>query len=373
MVTAERVGAILTIDLDAIVANYRLLADRVGDATCAAVIKCDAYGCGVAPVARCLAQAGCSHFFVATLDEAITLRSILDDANAPPEIYMLNGLLAGAEVDYDAHRIIPVLNSLKEIETWSRHAAITGIEAPAIIHFDTGMSRLGLAEDEAETLLAEPDRLSGIRIAWLMSHLACADERGHPLNDAQHQKFDRFRKRLGGHQTSLANSAGIFLGPEFHGDLVRPGSAIFGLAPIANESNPMKQVVVLEGKILQIRLIDRDMTVGYGASDRATRKRRIATVAVGYGDGYLRSLGNRGSGFIGAKRIPVAGRISMDLTSFDVTDVPENEARPGAVVQLIGPHHSADALAAEAGTIGYEILTSLGQRYFRRYSGGATP
>ena len=376
MVTAEHAGAILTVDLDAIVSNYRLLRDRAGGARCAAVVKADAYGLGAGPVATALAVAGCRDFFVALLAEAVELRGILataaPDAHIPDaHIYVLNGLFAGEEATYAAHGLIPILNTPDEIAAWRAFAAGAGTAQAAAIQIDTGMSRLGLEPADIEALCAADDGFSGIDIRLAMSHLACAYDRGDPLNHRQRALFDAARARLPAAPASLANSSGIFLGTEFHYDLVRPGASLFGISPLKEIPNPMAQVIRLQGKILQVRDVDRGRTVGYGATHRATRKSRLATVGVGYADGYLRSLSNRGSGFIGNKRVPVVGRVSMDLITLDVTEIAEPDARPGALVDLICDHHTIDQLAAEAGTIGYEILTGLGARYHRRYIGAA--
>lgn len=369
MVKAEHAGGLLTIDLDAVAANWRLLRDRVTGGDCAAVCKADAYGLGAGPVATRLAREGCRHFFVAHLDEAIALRPILAAAGSDAPIYVLNGLIPNAVADYLADRLVPVLNSLGEVEAWSAAAKARGRRLAAVLNIDTGMARLGLPPDEAETLAAAPERLDGIALACVMSHLACAYDRTNPLNAQQLAAFRGWRARLPAVPASFANSSGIFLGPDYHFDLARPGASIYGLAPLGDESNPMAQVVRLQGRILQIRFVDRGMTVGYGATHRFTRPSRLATVAVGYGDGYLRSLGNAGSGFVGDIRVPVVGRVSMDLVTFDVTDAPEAATRPGAMIDLLCDRHPADALASQAGTIGYEILTALGRRYHRRYVG----
>lgn len=370
MVTAEHAGAILTVDLDAIVSNYGLLRDRAGGAGCAAVIKADAYGLGAGPVATALAGAGCRDFFVALLAEAVELRGILAAAAAADaRIYVLNGLAGGEEPTYAEHGLIPILNTTDEIAAWRAFADSAGASQAAAIQIDTGMSRLGLEHADIKALEAGDDAFSGIDIRLVMSHLACAYDRGNPFNHQQRAAFDAARVLLPAAPASLANSAGIFLGAEFHYDLVRPGASLFGIAPLKEIRNPMAQVIKLQGKILQVRVVDRGRTVGYGATHRATRKSRLATVGVGYADGYLRYLSNRGSGFIGNVRVPVVGRVSMDLITLDVTDVAETDARPGALVDLICNHHTLDQLAAEAGTIGYEILTSLGHRYHRRYIG----
>jgi alanine racemase len=370
MVTAEHAGAILTIDLGAIAANYRLLGARAGAAECAAVVKSDAYGLGLEPVARTLAAAGCRQFFVAQIGEGIELRRILSDTAAgQAAIYVLNGLMAGSETAFAEAALIPVLNAADEIDAWAAFAAAGDTERTAAINIDTGMARLGLTPAEVDELAADPARFDGIDIALVMSHLACAYDRDNAFNRTQREAFEAARARLPTARASLASSSAIFLGPEFHFDLVRPGASIFGIAPLARTPNPMAQVIRLQGKIAQVRVVDSGMTVGYGATHRATRQSRIATVAVGYGDGYLRALSNNANGFIGDVKVPLVGRVSMDLITFDVSDVPEAACRAGDYIDLISERHRTDQLAAEGGTIGYEILTGLGRRYHRQYIG----
>lgn len=370
MTTRESTGpdhatTTLTIDLDALAANYRLLAARAAPARCAAVVKADGYGLGVAQVARALATAGCSTFFVAHLDEGIALRMILEDEDA--EILVFNGLMPGSESAYRVYRLFPVLNDLGQIERWRRYCRQHGTH-PAALHLDTGMSRLGLPPQETATLIAEPDRLSDLDLCCILSHLACADTPSHPLNREQQSDFAAAVKQLPETTASLAASSGIFLGPDWHFDMVRPGVSLYGVAPVPGEANPMSPVVTLEGTILQVREVDAPQTVGYGATHRFSGPARVATVAAGYADGYLRSISSRGVAYLGDTAVPVVGRVSMDLITLDVSAAPN--ARPGDSVELIGPHHDVDALAAEAGTIGYEILTSLGRRYRRHYTGG---
>ncbi len=364
MSMADRASGLLTIDLDAIAANWRLLRDRVAPAACAAVVKADAYGLGLAPVARRLAREGCREFFVAQIDEAVSLAEILSGLADDAAIYVLNGFAPDAADG----RAIPVLNTREQTVDWSRHAARQGRREAVMIQIDTGMARLGMAPAEARALAGD-GTLDELDLQGVMSHLACASEAGHPMNAEQLAAFQAARVPFPGIRGSLANSSGIFLGPDYHFDLARPGSALMGLTPFTDRANPMRQVINLQGKILQVRHVDTGGSVGYGASHRVGRPSRIATVAVGYADGYLRSLGNRGSAFIGANRVPVVGRVSMDLITLDVTEAPEPLTQPGEMVDLIGPHNSPDALAAEAGTIGYEILTALGHRYKRRYVG----
>lgn len=366
---ADHAGGLLTIDLDAIAANWRLLRDHAAPAACAAVVKADAYGLGIGPVARRLAREGCREFFVAQIGEARALSTLLAGLADDAAIYVLNGFVPEA-LDGSGPGLgaIPVINTPEQAESWSRHAARTGSPLPAALHIDTGMARLGMSANEAAAL-ARTGGLRGLELRCVISHLACAGEAAHPMNAEQRARFQAALGPFAGCRASLANSAGIFLGPGYHFDLVRPGSALMGLTPLIDQTNPMQQTVNLQGKILQVQRVDTGGTVGYGASHRVDRPSRIATVAVGYADGYLRSLGNRGSAFLGAIRVPVVGRVSMDLITVDVTDAPEPLARPGDMIELIGPHHSPDALAEEAGTIGYEILTALGHRYARRYLG----
>lgn len=362
---ADRAGAILTIDLGAIADNYRLLCRRLGAVACAGVVKADAYGLGAAEVAPALWAAGCRSYFTATLDEGLALREALPKA----EILVLNGLVRGAEMEYRGHALLPVLNSLDEIVGWSAAARAAGAALPAAVHIDSGMSRLGLPPAELDRLVAEPERLTGVSVAVVMSHLACPDEPEHPQNPLQLATFQRAlaRFRPAGSRRSFASSSAVFLGPEYHFDLARPGAALYGLRPSREAPNPLRPVVRLQGKILQLRDVDTGTPVGYGASHRFARPARLATVGAGYADGYLRSLSNRGSAVAGGRRVPVVGRVSMDLISLDVSDVPAHELKPGDFVDLIGPGNPVDDLADQASTIGYEILTSLGRRYARRY------
>jgi alanine racemase len=270
----------------------------------------------------------------------------------------------------DAHGLTPVLSAPDQIEAWAKLGRELGRALPAAIHFDTGMNRLGLAAAAAVRLLAAPDRLAGIAVVLTMSHLACPEEAAQPMNAAQRDRFDSLRRRLSSAPASLANSAGIFLGRDYHYDLVRPGVALYGVDVRPDRPEKMAQVVQLHGKILQVRDVDIGMTVGYGATHHVTRPGRVATVAVGYADGYLRTLSNRGFGFIGDAKVAVVGRVSMDLITLDVSALPTASTVPGTMVELIGPRLPLGELAALAGTIEYEILTRLGTRFQRDYLGG---
>ena len=361
----DRAGAILDIDLDAIAANYKHLAERVGsNVRAAAVVKADAYGLGVAKVAPALARAGAKTFFVATLEEGLALRELLPRA----QIAVLNGLVMGAPADFAKAALVPVLNDLGQIAAWQGYAAKRG-GAPAMLHLDTGMARLGLSPKETQRLIGEPSRLDGFSLALIMSHLACAGEAAHPMNDAQLDAFRAALKRLPSAPASLAASGGMFLGGDFLFDMVRIGAALYGINPIPGRPNPMQPVIRLKAKILQVRDVDRGESVGYGAAHRIERPTRIATIAMGYADGWLRSSAHRGFARIAGKPAPVVGQISMDLITLDVTGHDPATLIPGSYVELLDDRYGVDDAALAAQTIGYEILTSLGSRFHRVYRG----
>lgn len=366
-------GAVLTVDVGAVRTNYRRLCEKAGGNPVGAAVKADAYGTGLAQVAPALAAEGCTHFFVAQPNEGINLRAALPNA----QIHVLNGALPGTEDIFTKHRLKPVLNSLGDIEMWRAHAARTGTAVPCDIHLDTGMSRLGLPTKETDILAADPALLTGLDVGFVLSHLACADVPDHPLNAGQLAAYRAAREKITVGDDSLAASYGLYLGAEYRLGLIRPGGALYGLNPIigmpGNGPNPMAQVVRLQAKILQVRDIDSPQTVGYGASHRAEKPARIATLPIGYADGYLRSLSNSAHVAIGGVLVPVVGRVSMDLITIDVSTLPENACRPGTVVDVIGPHLTADEVAAAGGTIGYELLTSLGRRYPRVYTDQTPP
>jgi alanine racemase len=365
MSSPDTSGGILSIDLAALVSNWRMLKSQLESADCAAAIKADAYGLGAERAVVALAEAGAREFFIALIDEGILLRRVLDKAGLDGNIHVLGGPMSGndAREALIEHRLIPVLNCLADIDDWKRSNA----DAPADIHIDTGMLRLGLSPTELEILKADPGRAQGLNISYVLSHLACAEDRETTKNGKQLAEFVEALTLFPNAKASLANSSGIYLGPDYHFDLARPGAALYGVNPTPGKPNPMVQVVKLQGKILQVRDVDTPQSVGYGATHLITRKGRIATVGVGYADGYLRSLSGRGFGFLGEFKVPLVGRVSMDLITFDVSDVPEQIARPGALIELIGPGNPVDDVAQAASSIGYEILTSLGQRYHRVY------
>ncbi len=352
----------LEIDVAAVAANWRLIKRQVGNLCCAAVVKADAYGLGARSVVESLFHAGCQQYFTATLDEALSVRRLLDNV----EIFVLDGPTDDPRV-FTANRLVPVLNHLGQIRQWSQHAFTTGRSLSAAIHVDTGMNRLGMPGPELKQLCGKPELLDGIAIRLIMSHLACAEESDNELNQTQLRRFTAVSERLPTSPVSLANSSGIFLGPDYHFDLVRPGYALYGGNPVPDRANPMNSVVRLSTQIVQVRELTCSETVGYGATHVVSRPTRVATIPIGYADGYLRSFSNRGYVMIGDNRVPVIGRVSMDLVTIDIGGLPEQEAHVGTRVDVFSGADMIDDLAARAGTIGYEILTSLGSRYERVY------
>jgi alanine racemase len=364
---AAEAGGILTVDLSAIEANWRALGRRIMPSECAAVIKADAYGCGIEPMAARLSRAGCRTFFVADLHEARRARGAAPDA----VIYVLNGLLPGTAPVFADLRARPVIGSMVELAEWDAFCSANQWQGGAALHVDTGMNRLGITANEAAAL-APRIRSENHGITLLMSHLACAEEQNHPLNERQINLFREVRILYRGITSSLANSSGIFLGNAAHCDMARPGVALYGVNPTPGQSNPMRPVIELQARIAQVRIVQKGETVGYNAGWTAKRTTRLAVVAVGYADGYLRaaSASDEAPGadaIVAGKRCPIAGRVSMDLIEIDITDLPDGSARRGDLVKLIGDEISVDDVAAAAGTIGYEVLTSLGRRYHRVY------
>lgn len=359
-------AARLTVRLGAIAANYRECARAAGAAAVAGVVKADAYGLGMAPVAKRLAQEDCDNFFVARLEEGIALRPLVPSAR----IFVLDGAQSGTVPALISHRLIPVLNSLDEIKAWSAAARSHGA-LDAAIHVDTGMNRLGLPAYELATLVAEAaKRLSGLHIALVMSHLACADEPAHPMNGEQLLRFRAALARLPPVSASLASTGGVLLGKDYAFDMVRPGIGLYGGNPQGGRPNPFAVAAVLTGRILQRRRVDKNESVGYGATYRSAHPTVLATVALGYADGLMRAMGHRGRGAIGGTRVPIVGRVSMDLVTLDVGGVPEAHSAPGNDVEFFGDTVTLDDAATAAGTVAYEILTSVGSRAVRHYVNG---
>jgi alanine racemase len=362
---ADEACGIVTIDLAAIAANYRALARRVLPAECAAVVKADGYGCGLEQVTAMLVTAGCKTFFVAQLAETRRVRALAPEAT----VYVLNGFASGAGQTFAGANAQPIINSAVELAEWDQFVTASGWRGGIGLHVDTGMNRLGLSLDEAQALAP---RIHGGNhgITLLMSHFACSEQPAHPLNAQQIQRFREIRTLYRGIPASLANSAGIFLGSGAHCDMVRPGAALFGINPTPGAPNPMQPVVDLKCRVLQIRDVAKDATVGYGAVWTAKRNTRVAIIAAGYADGYIRAAsateGEPGRQvLVAGSRCPIVGRVSMDLFAADVTDIPHSTLHRGDFVTLIGKSLDADEVATQAGTISYELLTNLGSRFHR--------
>jgi alanine racemase len=347
----------LQVDLEAIAANWRSL----HPGPIAAVVKADGYGLGAPHVAARLHAEGARHFFVAHPDEALAIRPVVPGAM----VAVLNGLWPGTAPLLAAHDITPVLGSLAEIDDWATHARALGRPLPALLHVDTGMHRLGLDAPGVDALAADPRRLDGITVRYVMTHLVSAECPDDPINELQRQRFAAVRAKLPPWPSSFANSSGLFLGPGFASDLARPGAALYGINPQPGRPNPMRPVIRLQARVLQLRDIPTGESVGYNGRWTAARPSRIATVSVGYADGFHRALSNHAVAHFDDQAMPLVGRVSMDLSTFDATDAPR--LQPGDWLDLIGPHNSVDQVAQAAGTNGYEILTSLGRRYPRTY------
>lgn len=360
-------GGVLTINLSAITANWVALGREAMPAECAAVVKADGYGCGIEAVARTLNRAGCKTFFVADLAEAQRVRAVAQNS----AIYVLNGLLPGTAAAYADIHAQPVIGSLVELAEWDAFCSANQWRGGAALHVDTGMNRLGISADEAAAL-APRIRTENHGISLLMSHMACSEQPEHPLNDRQIQLFRDVRMLYRGIPGSLANSSGIFLGAGAHCDMVRPGAALFEVNPTPGRRSPVQPVIELRAHVVQVRNVPKGETVGYSATWTAKHATRIAVVAVGYADGYPRAASASdttpgAAAIVAGQRCPLAGRVSMDLLAIDITGLQDHAVRRGDFVTLIGDQIDIDHLAAAAGTIGYEVLTSLGRRYHRIY------
>jgi alanine racemase len=364
-------GGRLTIDLDALAANWLHLAEKSRPARTAAVVKADAYGLGIIHAVPVLWKAGCRTFFVALAEEGLRVKAVAPDA----QVFVLNGFFAEAFPVYEQSNLVPVLGSLQELAGWKELNAGRAEKLPYALHVDTGMNRLGLTVSEAVRFAGDE---TDDRPVLLITHLATADDQAHALSKRQFESFQTLRASFSGIESSIANSPGIFHSLNKGYELSRPGVAMYGGEPLSGIANPMRPVVTAEARIVQIRKGLKGETAGYGATATLTRDTRIAICSVGYADGYLRSasgsgiplrqvLEKGGAGFIAGKKVPVLGRVTMDLTSFDISGLDENDVRPGDYIELFGNNISLDDAARAAGTIGYELLTSLGNRYHRRY------
>ncbi len=358
-------NSFLEIDIDSIIHNYQLINNKVGNTECAAVLKADAYGMGASVIAKALDKAGCSTFFVATIDEGIELRACF--SKNENQIAVLSGLLEGSEDIFYRNKLTPVLNDAEQIKKWASYNQQKKISAPSILHIDTGMNRLGLTISEFYDIIKKKTELKELNVGWIMSHLACGDQPRDIMNEKQLSVFLNAKKEFPNVKASLANSAGVFLGQSYHLEMVRPGIALYGSGSGSIPSKPLKQAIKLYSRILQIRTLTTGAPVGYGASYRVSKATRVATVGIGYADGYLRSLSNCSWVFFNGVRLPVIGRISMDYITVDITQIASEKIKTGDFIEIIGDKFTLDDLATVANTVPHELLTRLGTRHHRIY------
>jgi len=356
----------LHIDTRALVSNFHFLVAKSGDARCAAVVKADAYGLGAETISQTLTAAGCTVFFVAYLDEGIRLRQALAGHNAT--IYVLNGFFAGVEAEFLAHDLTPVLSDLEQIDRWRGFAVAHAQELPAALHVDTGMHRTGVPDAQLQILREQPQRLIGIAVKLIMSHLTSASNMDDDFNNIQRQRFLSARKGLPLAPASLVASSGIFLGSAYHFNMTRPGMALYGLNPTPNQANPMQPLISLWAKIYQVQDVSPGETVGYFQTHTAKTHQRVATIALGYADGVPWLMENKGAISIGDYVAPLIGRVSMDLVTVDVTDIPESLVFPGQWVELLGKTNELGGWVNFAQTSSHEVLTNLRKRPLRIYS-----
>ncbi|HTJ57827.1 MAG TPA: alanine racemase [Devosiaceae bacterium] len=361
-------GPRLTVDLGALARNWRALEKVSTGALCGAVVKADAYGTGIVSASEALYAAGARFFFTATVDEAVAVRGVVPDAH----IFVLDGLYPGAAETYAAERLMPCLTSLAMLEEWLAFCVKRNEAFPAALHFDTGMNRTGFRLTEVEIVTARIREL-GFAPQMVMSHFACADQPSHEKNRVQLALFQSLLQHFPAIPASLSNSAGLMTSREYHFQMVRPGIALYGGRAVNGRRNPMARVVTLEAPILQVKEARTGESVGYGASYTLSRDSRLAILGIGYADGLFRSLSGTnshqgGKVAIGGRVLPIVGRVSMDLTTVDITDLGGHVPVPGDMAEILGPSISADDQADACSTIGYEILTSLRLgRYQRRY------
>ncbi len=371
-VPASAPGVII-VDLARIADNWRALQRHVGNAVAAAVVKADAYGLGAREVIPALSAAGASVFFVATLEEAVEARALSGEGAT---VFVLDGLMPGTAGEMLHTGAWPVLSTREEIAEWTELARARAVPLPCALHLDTGLNRLGLSAGEIRTLVSDPGRLAGLDIRLVMSHLACADEPGHPMNARQRAVFDELRALLPPTAASLAASDGLMLGPDYHYAMVRPGYALYGGQAFQGGGTPVEPVVAAYARILQVRAAAPPATVGYSATYEVPELTRLATISAGYADGVRRTASTAtgaaqgGLAAIDGVIVPFVGRVSMDLVTLDVGRL-RTAPRRGDLVELVGPTLPLEKVGTGAKTIGYEILTSLGRRFHRVYLGRA--
>lgn len=367
MITKDNAGSVLTVDLQAIVRNWKLISSKLADGcVCGASIKSNAYGLGAVKVSNILAKNGCENFFVAYSFEGIKVRT---GSKNVKNIFVFSGVWSGEEEDFFEHDLIPVINSEEQLRTWANFAKNKGKKLKTAFNIDSGLVRLGLVFSEFVTLYQETDLFDYIEPVLIISHLACSYDRKHPKNLEQLELFSNFayfaKNTFPNIKTSLSNSAGIFLGQDFHFDVIRSGASLYGLSSF-EDGNFLENTIELKSKILQIQEANPPQTIGYNATYKVKRKTKVASVAIGYGDGFFRSLSNKGYGYLKGQKVNIIGNISMDTTTFDITDIKE-EVKVGDFIELISERNRIEMVGEKAGTIGAEMMSALGHRYYRYY------
>lgn len=358
-------GALLTIDLEGVQQNYLLMQKMSSPSKCAVVLKANAYGLGLRPVARALSEVGVQDYFVTTLEEGLVLREELKSAR----IYILNGVFKGTEDVLTSHDLYPVLLSLEQLDLWRVHLQKSALKCPAVLQVNAGMGRFGISYEEALALEKDPKAFQGVDLLYILGHLSSASLSSHPSNEKERVQFEEFRRLFPNLSATLANSPGIFLGKPYHYDMTRVGIGLYGGAPLEDQTNPLKPILSLKARVLQVRSLKKGMGVGYDGLYVMPKDGRVATVNIGFGDGFPRSLSNKGYGLIKGHKVPIAGRISMDWMSFDVSDVPEEDVTSGTLITLLDDVLTIDKVATLAGTTSYDLISGLGARLYRTYRG----
>ncbi len=353
----------LEIDTKAIAHNYRTLQSMLPQTICAAVLKADAYGFGTKVIAPVLMNQGCQSFFVAHLEEGLSLRTLLKE----PLIYVLSGFLPGTEDLFVENSLIPILNDFEMVKNWAKEAQKQEKKLPCALHFDTGMHRSGLDHEDASKLFEAQDYLGSVDVHFVMSHLTSSQDPNHPMNEQQKAIFDNLRRHFPNAKASLADTGGIYLGPTYHYDLARSGKGLFGLFTPPKEAALLQSCIKLLGRILQIHTAHKGESIGYGGTHSLTRESKLATVGIGFADGYDRRLSNNAHADIQGHQAPVVGRISMDYTVLDITDIPESLCYVGGWAELVNENLTLDELAHSIDTISRELSTGFGQRLYRVY------
>lgn len=356
----------LEINLATIKANYQLLQNICKTTKVGAAVKADGYGLGAVEISKALQEENCKHFFVASSKEGINLRKTI---GKEVNILVLNGVFENDALDLIEYNLMPVLNNLDQIEIWQKFSNIKQNILPCYLHFNTGINRFGLTHDEINQLINNSDLLKGLNVKYIISHLSASEDNNNPYNLEQLNKFKTYLQYFPKVKASFANSGGIFLGQDYHFDLARPGAALYGLNPLGNsKANPMQNPVTLKAPIIHLQHLTLGSHIGYNMSFTTKRNSVIATLPLGYADGFNRNFSNQGEVFIKGHKALVIGRVSMDLINIDVTDLPSSDIFLGQEVEIIGNNCTPDKIASIIDTIGYEILTSLGNRYKRVYT-----